>query len=451
MSEYNVPPDGGNDTPEEISASDAPANVPDASALDASDTENDNWEDFPDEIDFSRPLTDAPQFGRPKRRRFFQRFLQRAAQRPWTLPERVAAFALAWFALGVALLALLGRGTGLDAVRRYLHYGATANRVYSYPSSGTSRFACVGDNLLILTESGLRLFGPDGAEVWAQSVRMSEPALSGNGSRVAAWDVGGSELYVMGENGPLMSLTADDGAPFLSARLNENGWLAVTSGRPGYKGAVSVYDANMKLAFEFHSSRRFVTDAYALNDNSRLAAVTLGQEDSVFVSDIVYYRLDRKEAEGDCELPDALAMELEQDGASFCAVCDSCFARLSFDGPAVARYDFGDAWLKEYDLGGDGFAALYLSRYQSGAAGRLVTVDANGNELGSLEMMEEIADISAAGRYVAALYTDRLVVYNQALEVYATLDGAENVQSVVMRPDGSALLLGGTSARLFLP
>ena len=470
MSDYKIPPDGGNDTPEEISASDAPANVPDASANDThnasnqthdtrdddadngSDTADDSdWDEFPDEIDFSRPLIDAPQFGRPKRRRFFPRFLQRFLQRPWTLPERVAAAALVWLALGAALLAAFGRGTGLDAVRRYLHYGATAHRVYSYPSSGTSRFARVGDNLLILTDNSLRIFGPDGAEIWAQSVRMSEPALSGNGNRVAAWDVGGSELYVMGENGPLKSLKADDGAPFLSARLNQNGWLAVTSGRQGYKGAVSVYDANMKLAFEFHSSRRFVTDALVLNDNSRLAAVTLGQEDSVFVSDIVYYRLDREEAEGHCELPDALAMELTQDGATLCAACDSCFARLSFDGPAVARYDFGDAWLREYDLGGDGFAALYLSLYQSGAAGRLVTVDSNGNEIGSLDMMEEIADISAAGRYVAALYTDRLVVYNQALEVYATLEDAGNVQSVIMRPDGSALLLGGTSARLFLP
>ena len=68
-----------------------------------------------------------------------------------------------------------------------------------------------------------------------------------------------------------------------------------------------------------------------------------------------------------------------------------------------------------------------------------------------MEVMEEVVDISAAGRYVAALYTDRLVVYNLALGVYASLSGTENIQNVLMRPDGSALLLGGSSAQLFLP
>ena len=258
-------------------------------------------------------------------------------------------------------------------------------------------------------------------------------------------------MYVLGESGPILSLTSDDDGPFLSARLNKNGWLAVTAGRQGYKGAVRVYDMRMKPVFEFHSSRRFVTDACVLNDNSRVAAVTLGQQESVFVSDILYYRLDQKEPEAECNLPDALTLEVCQRGSGLTAVCDSCVARLESDGTMGARYDYGDAWLREYDAGGDGFTTLYLSRYQSGSMGRLVTVDDDGAELGSLDVMEEVADISAAGRYVAALYTDRLVVYNLALGVYASLSGTENVQSVLMRPDGSALLLGASSAQLFLP
>ncbi len=404
-----------------------------------------HWEDFPDD-DMDDVLLPADAARNQNRRPF---------QRPWTLPERIAMLVLLWLALGAALLSTLGHGTGLDAVRRYLRYGSRDNtdKFFTYPASTLSRFAAMGDKLVVLTDTSLRLLGANGEEIWAQPVRMTSPALSANGNRVAAWDVGGSELYVLGESGPILSLTSDDDGPFLSARLNKNGWLAVTSGRQGYKGAVRVFDMRMKPVFEFHSSRRFVVDACVLNDNSRLAAVTLGQQESVFVSDILYYRLDQKdrEAETECNLPDALTLEVKQRGSGLTAVCDSCLAAVGSDGAVDARYDFDDAWLREYDLGGDGFSALYLNRYQSGSVGRLVTVDDDGAELGSVDVMEEVVDISAAGRYVAALYTDRLVVYNLALGVYASLSGTENVQSVLMRPDGSALLLGGSSAQLFLP
>lgn len=401
-----------------------------------------HWEDFPDnDMDVQLPADAA----RNQNRHPFQR--------PWTLPERVAVLVVLWLALGAALLSTLGHGTGFDAVRRYLRYGSRDNtdKLYTYPSSALSRFASMGDKLVVLTDTSLRLLGGNGEEIWSQPVRMTTPALSANGNRVAVWDVGGSELYVLGESGPILSLTSDNEGPFLSARLNKNGWLAVTAGRHGYKGAVRVYDMRMKPVFEFHSSRRFVIDACVLDDNSRVAAVTLGQQDSVFVSDILYYRLDETEPETECNLPDALTLEVRQRGLGLTAMCDSCVVGVAADGQISTRYDYGDAWLREYDLGGDGFAALYLSRYQSGSVGRLVTVDDSGEELGSVDVLEEIVDISAAGRYVAALYTDRLVVYNLALGVYASLSGTENIQNVLMRPDGSALLLGGSSAQLFLP
>ena len=49
------------------------------------------------------------------------------------------------------------------------------------------------------------------------------------------------------------------------------------------------------------------------------------------------------------------------------------------------------------------------------------------------------------------LYLDRLVIYNQALETYASLKGTESARGVLMRTDGSALLLSSESAKLFLP
>ena len=80
-----------------------------------------------------------------------------------------------------------------------------------------------------------------------------------------------------------------------------------------------------------------------------------------------------------------------------------------------------------------------------------MTVDTDGQVIASLDVHEEILSISAAGGYLAVLYTDSVVIYTEALEVYAQLEGTGSARSVLMRPDGSALLLAADSAHLFLP
>ena len=75
----------------------------------------------------------------------------------------------------------------------------------------------------------------------------------------------------------------------------------------------------------------------------------------------------------------------------------------------------------------------------------------DGTELASLDVNREVLDISAAGRYLAVLYTDSLVIYNQELQVYASLNGTDFATGVLLRPDGSALLLSSENAGLFLP
>ena len=57
----------------------------------------------------------------------------------------------------------------------------------------------------------------------------------------------------------------------------------------------------------------------------------------------------------------------------------------------------------------------------------------------------------AAGKYFAVLYSDSLVLYTAQLQEYARLDGTEYARSVLMRADGTAVLVGSSSAWLYIP
>ena len=357
--------------------------------------------------------------------------------------------------LGVVVFAAYRDGTGFDALRRYLNYGsvekAGGESVYDYDASASNRFAALGDRLVVLSDTRLRVLNASGGEVWSTAVNMSAPALHSGGGKAVAYDVGGTVLYVVDQNGEVLTLTTSEEEPFISATLNGDGWLAVTAKLKGYKGCVRVYNSDMEEVFLFRSSRRFVSDAWVAGKGSALAAVTLGQESGTFVSNVVLYHLTEEEPYGNYDVTDGLAAATGWVDGKLAVVSDTSLTFADTKGTVEATCSYSGAHLREYDLNGDGFAAVLLNRYQTGSVGRLVTVAADGTELGSLDVSEEIQDISACGKYLAVLYLDRLVIYNPSLETYASLKGTETVRGVLMRSDGSALLLSSESAKLFLP
>ena len=384
-----------------------------------------------------------------------------AEERPRKKRHRLRRFLLFFLALAAGLAVVLAAawrdGTGFDVLHRYFSYGsADEETVYTYDAASSNRFAVLGERLAVLSDTSLRLLSPDGEEAWSTQVKMNVPALAFGGGRAVAYDVGGTELYVLDETGLLLELTSDADHAFLAATLNDEGWLAVTAEKQGYKGSVTVYGADLEEqpVMEFDSSDRFVIDAYVTDDCKQLAAVTLGQESGVFVSNVVLYSLETAgevEPMGDYDVSDGLVLAIGQQGDRLVTVADTCLALTDRDGEDQVRYDYGGAYLREYDLEGDGFTALLLNRYRSGSVGTLVTVDDQGEQIASLEVRDEVLGLSAAGRYLGVLYLDRLVIYNQELQEYAVLNGISYAKDVLMRQDGSALLAGSQKAELFLP
>jgi hypothetical protein len=357
--------------------------------------------------------------------------------------------------LAVVLAAAYRDGTGLDMLRRYFSYGSAeksgGSSGYSYDASTDNRFAVLGDSLVVLSDTELQVLDQDGKQTYSTAVKMTSPALASGGGCAVAYDVGGTSLLVVGQDGELLTLNADAEEPFISATLNSEGWLAVTSEKKNSKGWVSVYNNKMEQVFTFNSSRRFVTGAYVTDNCRDLAAVTLGQEDSVFVSNIVLYDLSQTDPVANYDVKDGLVLSIGELDSQIATVSDTSLTFGGVSGEIAGTYSFGGEYLREYSLGGDGFASLLLDRYQSGSVGRLVTVGADGTPIASLDVNEEVLGISAAGRYLAVLYSGRLVIYNQELQEYASLSGTDYARGVLMRPDGSALLVSSEKASLFLP
>ena len=322
--------------------------------------------------------------------------------------------------IAVVLSVLYDRGE-FDGLRRRLLYTKAQKdengcaQLYRYASDQSGSFASLDGSLVSVSMHQVSVLDETGKTVYEQTVKFQSPALVRGASRAAAYDVGGTSVYV---------LTA--------------------------KGAVRVYDASGQPVFAYRSADRFIMTA-ALSDDSRtLAAVTMGQSSGVFTSYVVFYRINSESALTTTALTGSLIYDLIPMGSRFCAVMEEQLCFLDDSGEVRAAYSCGSDYLRRVDCG-DGYAALLLGRYRNGTQHRLVTVDSDGQVMASLDVDGEVLSMSAAGRYIAVLFSDRMVIYDKTLAECARLDAVSEARQVLMRADGSAVLAGSTAASLYLP
>ena len=398
------------------------------------DKNTNNWKEF---------TLGNPQEEKPRR-------VAKRRRRPLLVLLAVAAVLA-----GIVTAAVLLDRNGFDGLRRSIIYAKAVKdengcaQLYRYNSDQSGRFASLDGSLVSVSMHQLTVLDEKNRTLYDEPVKFQTPSLQSRGGRAVAYDVGGTEVYVLSDKGLVYKL--DCAGEVLSASLNQKGWLTVVCGESGCKAAVRVYDAEGEAVFAFRSSDRFVMTAALSADSRTLAAVTMGQENGVFASYVVFYRVNSDKETGRCTLRGSVVYDLNAAGSGFCAVTEEQLCFLSGDGVMTASYDYGGDYLRRVSVSDDGYAAVLLGRYRTGTQHRIVTVNSEGKELAALEIDAEVTSLSAAGRYVAVLSGEELVIYDKQLNPCAQLQEVSQAREVLMRSDGSAVLAGSMAASLYLP
>ncbi len=389
-----------------------------------------------------------------------------AAEKP--APEKKSNLFLRLLAFLLTLALMLGAVTlvvyrdkvSFDALRRKLTYRALERsdsgqaESFRHDSNVKDSFVAVGDKLLVSSGAGIRLYSGSGTQYAAQQAVLDSPVAQAAGSFALVYSAGGRSLFAyQDKNEEILALDETTG-DILSARVNSLGYLAVTTRASGYKGSVTIYDGSLAPVLQLNLSSSFLTDALVSIDGKNLAAITMGQGESGFQSTLALYALERTAdqtgPDAVCPLGSNLVLDLAEDTAGYWALGDLSLTLADHNGALVGSYDYGGRYLKEFSLGGENFAALLLGKYRAGTVADLVVVDSTG-AAATLAVNEQVLSLSAAGRYLAVLTADRLDLYTSDLTPYATLTGTQGARKVLMRPDGTALLIDSSAARLYIP
>ena len=389
----------------------------------------------------------------------------RTAPKPKKRPNRFVRFLafLVTLALMVGAVVLVVNYDKLnfDSLRRWFAYRSLERsdsgqaESFHFDGSASNVFASVDGDLLICSPNSIRLYSGSGQLYVDETISMENPVVSVSGGIALVYDAGGRDLFVYANREEAFSLSLEEGQSILSADVNQKGWLAVTTQESGYKGAVTVYDSGYAPLMRVSLSSRFVMDAAVSPDNRSVALLTIGLTDGSFESRVECYALARTEEDTEpdwsCPVGGDAILALRWNDSGIWALGDTGLVIVSPDGTLSGAYDYGGRYLKAFSLDGEGTAALLLGKYRAGSTAELVLVGADGAAQAALDVNEQILSLSAAGRYVGVLTADRLDMYNQSLESYSTLDGTQGAQSVLLRDDGSAMLISSHTAHLYVP
>ena len=345
----------------------------------------------------------------------------------------------------------------LDSVKRLFSYNKITQdeqgkaELYAFSNDRSNVFALLGDHLIVASTTNVTVLGDDGSIVYSGSVKLASPAIAVGGQTAAVYDIGAQTLLVFSASGLVRDMSGECSGSILSVSLNPSDYLTLNAEKSGYKSTVTVYDASGEKVFAFNSSERYVIDAAVLRDCKHMAAVTLGEANGAVANTVSLYSLGSEKAASVNTLTGSLLLSLDSVAGSLACLTDESLTFFTAGGSLAGSYRFEYPYLRGVSMEGDGFAALLLSRYRSGSALRIVTVGIDGEALGGLDSRGEVLSLSAAGNYLAVLYSDSLVIYTPQMEEYARLVGTEYARAVIMRDDGTAVLIGSASAWLYIP
>lgn len=371
---------------------------------------------------------------------------------------RLLAFLLTLALLlgAVALVAYRDR-INLDAIKRYFTYRSLERSdsgqidAFQFDSSGRGGFSSLGDDLLVWSSAGIRLYSSSGVEYLNDALSLLHPMADIRDDAAVVYDAGGTTLRVYADRAQIFSLDAEQGHEILSARMGPGRTLAVVTRETGYKGVVTLYGNDFQPTMAIRISTRYVMDAIPSQDGKTIAVLTVGQSNNTFESTLALYDRAGDEAFAQCSLGNNAILDLSCSGGVFWALGETGLSIVSTDGATNLTCDYGGAYLKDYSLGGDGYAALLLGKYRAGSSTTLTTVDTKGETIATLDLEDQILDLATSGRYVAVLTASTLTIYTKDLQVYETIDNTMGARNVVLRSDGTAYLASGETAQLCIP
>ena len=373
-----------------------------------------------------------------------------------TIGQRIVVMALvALLVCGLVSVIVFWNELHMDARILRLKYWAAGGEktygTYSFDAHNSNCYVGFEGGLAVASVGGLNTYSSDGHMTFVSQGHLSLPQVQSAEDVVMAYDAGGNMLLAIHKNAGEV-LRVESEKPILDADIADDGQICYLASEGGYKSVLAAYNKKQELAYRWLSTSTFFSLCAISQNGKEMAAIGLDQKDGGFSSTLNLLSVDSDQIVRTVHLGAELLYDLMYvDADTICTIGENGVTYFSSNGDMQKSFSYGGSYLKDYDNCGNGFLALSLNTYRAGNRYSLVIMDEAMKEPISVYVGHEILDMSAAGKYVAILTPRGMTVYDRNLSVCSQTQDTDGATSVLMRPDGTVLLLGGGTGKLYIP
>ena len=338
------------------------------------------------------------------------------------------------------------------AVQRYFRYRNAASEegfgTYSFDAQAR-QFTAFDSGLAVASRTGVQLLSDSSQELSETHANLASPALRSSGAWVLLGDLGGSTVALQhATRGEVLKLETEQ--PVLDLDLAETGAFCYIAAEGKYKAVIPVYSAEQELVYEWYSASAYFNQCAISPDGTQFAAVRIGQQDAAFVSTLCLFDTSSEGILAELPLGDVLVYELKYlSSNTICALTENGLIFVSDSAEERGRLDPAGT-IEACDFGA-GFAAAWIDSGMAGQKPNLCVLAPDGEIREVLEVTGTLLSFDVCGGYIAVLTTTGLSIYNESLRTVATTTETGASASVLLREDGTCILIGGGSAALYIP
>ncbi len=315
-------------------------------------------------------------------------------------------------------------------------------------SDARNSYGNLNGSFVVADAGGVKLYSVNGQQVFSHSELMSSPVVKTGNELGIVYDIGGNTLLVFDKESVLKTVETD--YPVIDASISGD-WITLTTEENGYKALVTVYDRSLNARYMFYSADAYIISASAAPDGHSVTAVSMRIDDSVFVTELLTYRLDSEELYASYRLEDQTALHFEYiSNNEMCVICEESVFFINEDGTSTS-YDYSSNYLGGFDISSNGNAALVLNKNSVGTRCSLVTVAKDGTLLGSIDSNVELISVSYEGDYVGALTSGQLNIYDNNMSPRLAVSDVAGSKKVFMQKDGTAFIVFNDCVKLYIP
>ena len=344
-------------------------------------------------------------------------------------------------------------------VRFFRYMGLREKENYgrvTFEAAAGNVYAGFDDGLLVGTETGLTLYALDGEQKAFVQGSLPTPVLRTGGEVSLVFSPGSSYAAAIGAGGDILLDGALSGA-LLDASVSFDGYSVRLTAESGSKAVAEVLNPKQEAIYRFSSRTRYLNACAVSEKGEWLAVASLEEERSIYRSAVVLLRTDRPVADLEQEDSGAVRAELGNrviyelrflDESHLLAVTQDELVFLDLKGELLSSLPLEGERLVDYAVSREGWLLLAL---EGGGAARVLSLDASGNTLARLDLQDRVRSVSAEGRYGAVLTEMELRILDSRLEEYDRSWDVLGATRVVVRADGTALLIAAGGTKLFIP